>query len=69
MSDYRKHMGPEKLEATLILRLNHDLWIGKQGPKLIQRILNEEKAKTKQAKLAISSSNTTDVSEITENTV
>ena len=37
-------MGPEKLEATLILRCNYDLWKGQIGQKLIQEIINDEKA-------------------------
>ena len=42
-------MGPEKLEATLILRCNYDLWQGQIGQKLIQEIMNEEKAARKAA--------------------
>ena len=42
-------MGPEKLEATLILRCNYDLWQGPIGQKLIQEIMNEEKAARKAA--------------------
>ena len=42
-------MGPEKLEATLILRCNNDLWQGQIGQKLIQEIMNEEKAARKAA--------------------
>ena len=49
MTDYRRHMGPEKLEATLILRCNYDLWQGPIGQKLIQEIMNEEKAARKAA--------------------
>ena len=33
-------MGPEKLEAVLILRCNYDLWKGQIGQKLIQDIMN-----------------------------
>ena len=42
-------MGPEKLEATLILRCNYDLWQGQIGQKLIQEVMNEEKAARKAA--------------------
>ena len=42
-------MGPEKLETTLILRCNYDLWQGQIGQKLIQEIMNEEKAARKAA--------------------
>jgi len=42
-------VGPEKLEATLILRCNYDLWQGQIGQKLIQEIMNEEKAARKAA--------------------
>ena len=49
MTDYRRHMGPEKLEATLILRCNYDLWQGQIGQKLIQEIMNDEKAARKAA--------------------
>ena len=42
-------MGPEKLEATLILRCNYDLWQGQIGQKLIQEIMNDEKAARKAA--------------------
>ena len=49
MTDYRRHVGPEKLGATLILRCNYDLWQGQIGQKLIQEIMNEEKAARKAA--------------------
>ena len=49
MTDYRRHVGPEKLEATLILRCNYDLWQGQIGQKLIQEFMNEEKAARKAA--------------------
>ena len=49
MTDYRRHVGPEKLEATLILWCNYDLWQGQIGQKLIQEIMNEEKAARKAA--------------------
>ena len=52
MTDYRRHMGPEKLEATLILRCNYDLWQGQIGQKLIQEIMNDEKAARKAAAVA-----------------
>ena len=42
-------MGPEKLEATLILRRDYDLWQGQIGQKLIQEIMNDEKAARKAA--------------------
>ena len=42
-------MGPEKLEATLILRCNYDLWQGQIGQKLIQEIMNDEKVARKAA--------------------
>ena len=42
-------MGPEKLEATLILRCNYDLWQGQIGQKQIQEIMNDEKAARKAA--------------------
>ena len=45
-------MGPEKLEATLILRCNYDLWQGHIGQKLIQEIMNDEKAARKAAAVA-----------------
>ena len=45
-------MGPEKLEATLILRCNYDLWQGQIGQKLIQEIMNDEKAARKAAAVA-----------------
>ena len=45
MTDYRRHMGPEKLEATLILRCNYDLWQGQIGQKLIQEIIEEKAAR------------------------
>jgi len=45
-------MGPEKLEATLILRCNYDLWQGPIGQKLIQEIMNDEKAARKAAAVA-----------------
>ena len=44
MSDYRKHMGPEKLQALMILKDNYDLWGNStKGPRLIQKIMNAEK--------------------------
>ena len=49
MTDYRRHMGPEKLEATLIIRCNYYLWQGPIGQKLIQEIMNDEKAARKAA--------------------
>ena len=45
-------MGPEKLEATLILRCNYDLWQGQIGQKQIQEIMNDEKAARKAAAVA-----------------
>ena len=45
-------MGPVKLEATLILRCNYDLWQGQIGQKLIQEIMNDEKAARKAAAVA-----------------
>ena len=42
-------MGPEKLEATLILRCNYDLWQGQIGQKQIQEIMTDEKAARKAA--------------------
>jgi len=44
MSDVRKHMGPESLEATLMLRLNLALWIAPYGPRMIQEVINSAKA-------------------------
>ena len=51
MSDYRRHMGPEKLEAIMLLKLNHDLWgTASKGPRLVQIIMNEEKARLAEEK-------------------
>ena len=37
-------MGPEKLEAIMLLKLNHDLWgTASKGPRLVQIIMNEER--------------------------
>ena len=44
VSDTRKHMGPESLEATLMLRLNSALWIAPYGPRMIQEVVNSAKA-------------------------
>ena len=44
MTDYRKRVGPEKLEATLVLRCSYDLRRGPIGQSLIQEIMNDEKA-------------------------
>ena len=51
MSDYRKQMGPEKLEALMILRDNYDLWAGlNKGPRLIQMIMNAQKRESDERK-------------------
>ena len=44
MSDTRKHMGPESMEATLMLRLNLALWIAPYGSRMIQEVVNSAKA-------------------------
>ena len=40
---------PEKIEATLSLRCNYDLWEGQIGKRPIQKIINDEKAACKAA--------------------
>ena len=41
MSDRPKHIGPECLEASVILRVNFDLWLS-EASALIQVNLNKE---------------------------
>ena len=41
MSDRRKYMGPECLEASVILRVNSDFWL-REASALMQVILNKE---------------------------
>ena len=44
-------MGPEKLEALMILRDNYDLWAGlNKGPRLIQMIMNAQKRESDERK-------------------
>jgi len=43
MSDLRKHMGPEVLEASVLLRHNSDLWI-RCAPQLVHELMKEETA-------------------------
>ena len=46
MSDRRKHKGPECLKASVILRMDSDLWLS-EASALIQVILNKESEATK----------------------
>jgi len=55
MSDHRKHLGPETLEGTVLLRINSNLWQHKAA-KLIQEIMDEEAASAKAAREARSQS-------------
>ena len=68
MSDLRKHMGPETLEGSVLLRVNSNLWLH-DASKLIQEIINEEAADARavrEARNAVSSIDE-ELSQITDN--
>ena len=46
-------MGPEK-DAIMLLKLNYDIWgCAAKGPRLVQIIMNEERAKLEQERDAV----------------
>ena len=71
MTDYRKKMGPEKLDAIMLywrsittfgnvcdinIHISYSFsikWCAAKGPRLVQIIMNEERAKLKQERDAV----------------